>query len=478
HLVGPIILRKDTAANLDAVVLSAGELAQATDTKAIRAGDGASEGGYALGCDDATIHVMRGSTNVISGTNLLAAYAAAKLLTPGGSALSATNRATVKVPAGVFDLGTQQLTLDTDFVDVIGVGICRCVDFDNGLLLYPDTHITSVVPSEYGNGTLEIKTRNAVAASLLVENTGTVNFAVTIDDSNGADNCILRDIGALVNNVPLGKGFWCLDAGLKARFEQCHTPHRFDVKGSPSMFDCSSLELFCNNATSGKYYRCRGADSSFSSYAEASGYYEDCEAGDFSFGGGWSTASGTFVRCKGGDHCFGAESMSSASGIFIECEGGAYAFGGGYGSLTGICRRCIGGDYSFGGVISGTCEDCVGGDYSFGGQDGETTTAGELIRCRSLGRSDGIKNFKGLMVGCHFETVVVGKHTVEIGGTGAKIFHSILEAITDGDTHSVYAPSLQTALVVNSHLSNGMHNINNTCFGSSCNTSMPTPPPQ
>ncbi|RLI52680.1 MAG: hypothetical protein DRO87_12795, partial [Candidatus Thorarchaeota archaeon] len=145
HLVGPIILRKDTAANLDAVVLSAGELAQATDTKAIRAGDGVSNGGYALGCDDATIHVMRGSTNVISGTNLLAAYTAAKSLTPGGNALSATNRATVKVPAGVFDLGTQRLTLDTDFVDVIGTGICRCVDFDNEILLYPDTHITSNV---------------------------------------------------------------------------------------------------------------------------------------------------------------------------------------------------------------------------------------------------------------------------------------------------------------------------------------------
>ena len=29
HLVGPIIFRKDTAANLDAVVLSAGEVAQA-----------------------------------------------------------------------------------------------------------------------------------------------------------------------------------------------------------------------------------------------------------------------------------------------------------------------------------------------------------------------------------------------------------------------------------------------------------------
>lgn len=61
------------------------------------------------------------SVATTNGTNLIAAYAAAKILTPSGAALSATNRAVVLVMPGKYDLGSSTLTMDTQFVDLIGI---------------------------------------------------------------------------------------------------------------------------------------------------------------------------------------------------------------------------------------------------------------------------------------------------------------------------------------------------------------------
>lgn len=53
-----------------------------------------------------------------NGTALLAAYTTAKALT----GLTATNRATVIVPPGTYDMGASALTLDTQYVDILGMG--------------------------------------------------------------------------------------------------------------------------------------------------------------------------------------------------------------------------------------------------------------------------------------------------------------------------------------------------------------------
>lgn len=54
--------------------------------------------------------------------NLLATYKAAKQVVPNNVATSATNRVTVLVPIGRYDLGSQTFTLDTNFIDVVGMG--------------------------------------------------------------------------------------------------------------------------------------------------------------------------------------------------------------------------------------------------------------------------------------------------------------------------------------------------------------------
>ena len=74
-----------------------------------------------------TAHVVVQVTNdaATNGTNLLAAYTAAKLLEPNGAALAEDNRAVVLVPPGAYNLGASTFTLDADYVDLVGLSSAR-----------------------------------------------------------------------------------------------------------------------------------------------------------------------------------------------------------------------------------------------------------------------------------------------------------------------------------------------------------------
>ena len=77
--------------------------------------------------------------------------------------------------------------------------------------------------------------------------------------------------------------------------------------------------------------------------------------------------SGTFTSCIGGDYAFGGS--GTASGTFTNCTGGNYAFGGNIGgTASGTFTNCTGGAYAFGagGIASGTFNYCTGGTDSFG----------------------------------------------------------------------------------------------------------------
>ena len=57
---------------------------------------------------------------ITNGNNLLAAYALAKTKLPNNAALSISNRLAVILPAAKYDLGTQSLILDTEYIDIFG----------------------------------------------------------------------------------------------------------------------------------------------------------------------------------------------------------------------------------------------------------------------------------------------------------------------------------------------------------------------
>lgn len=284
---------------------------------------------------EACIVVETASDAVTNGTNLLAAYAAARALTPLGAPLSVTNRAVVLVPPGNYDLNGASLTMDTDYVDLVGLSTAR-----------EEQHI-------YSSG------------NVLFQTAGDIHI----------ENLVLHYIGT--------------ELGIHAYYPYVEWVDGGDHKGSPPATRIRNCEFraiehsMSISEYAGVYEDCTAEGSyAFGGGATgiASGTFINCKCGDDSYGGG--TASGSFTNCTGGDNAFGGVSGGIASGTFINCTGGMYAFGGMTGVVNGTFTNCTGTIGAFGGfdsVASGTFTHCTGGDYAFGGY--KATASGSFIHC-------------------------------------------------------------------------------------------------
>ena len=226
------------------------------------------------------------------GDNLLTKYAEAKLLTPGGNALSTTNRATLIIMPGNYSL-SEEWEIDAEFVDIIGLG---STPLDRGC-----------------------------------------NVSVTVTDFDinvSANDVRIKGIG-----TPSDRAFKTVADKPLQVFEEC-------VGGSvvTGIFDIPSFGIYggTGESVSGTFINCSGGDSSFGGYGgTASGTFTNCSGGDFSFGAS-GTASGTFTNCVGGDLSFGGFG-GTASGTFLRCTltSGTFQTLSG----TGKYRLCIDGNY-------------------------------------------------------------------------------------------------------------------------------------
>ena len=273
-----------------------------------------------------------------NGAALIAAYTAAKALTPNGAALSATNRACVIVPPGKYDLdcGIENacvpLVLDTEFVDIVGL------TSDNSL-----QHVYGTPPAT--NSGVIVQTANDVhILNLTVEILTEVeevegNYAYNYDDTDSAAYWPDTDLTAVI-------------------IDNC----RFvgDEGATGLLFSMRFGIIY-----SGTFTSCTGGNESFGAGGTASGTFTSCTGGAGSFGG-YGEASGTFTSCTGGDYSFGSGG-GTASGTFTSCTGGNYSFGGSDGTASGTFTSCTGGNESFGagGTASGTFTFCKGGVDSF-----------------------------------------------------------------------------------------------------------------
>jgi len=97
-------------------VPASGEPIYTTDTNRFFIGDGTTTGGRGIVTDSDAYVICQ------PGDDLLAKYTAAKALTPGGNSLSATNRAALIIYPGKYDIGSSKLTIDEDYVDILGLG--------------------------------------------------------------------------------------------------------------------------------------------------------------------------------------------------------------------------------------------------------------------------------------------------------------------------------------------------------------------
>jgi len=346
-------------------------------------------------------------TDTENGQSLKDAYADAITLTPGGNPLSISNRVAILVPPGTYALGTTGLTMNTQFVDLIGLGRAD------------ETIITSVSNTGTGLGTIIQTTNNIKFRNLTIQNSAAAYSTGTDQDDSGYapqgvypsvefTDCIFNNPGTGGNGAP----FMRLDTEYSGSFTRCRGVDGAGVSvffaiASGNYFDChyagpgfgyageaSGVFTDCSiyngfgytSDASGSFARCTAFNSGFGSGGNASGTFNQCTALTESFGWGVGvTCSGTFSNCKGTDYCFG-ESTSTA--LFIGCRGNDYCYGGNNATAT----------------LAGTYTDCIAANNGFGDASSTNTLSGAFYGCVVTGFNgfggSTEANLSGVFVGC------------------------------------------------------------------------------
>jgi len=244
----------------------------------------------------AVIQVSAGASATANGTALSAAYSKAKLLTPNGSALSATNRATLLIGAGVYTLAAQ-LDIDGEFVDLQAANFAAD----------PSKRIVAV-----DGFPISVSANDVLIYGLVAS--GDLNI---VGD---------KPLQIFKSCLATGDSFGGGGGTASGTFTDC--------LGAGSSFGGAG------GSASGTFTNCTGGSDSFGGSGVAGGTFKNCTGSDYSFGGYNSaagTASGTFIDCTAGDYSLG--SYATASGNFTRCVGGLDAFGKG-GTLTGVLISC------------------------------------------------------------------------------------------------------------------------------------------
>lgn len=348
-----------------------------------------------------------------NGTALRNAYAAAKLFTPNSLPLSATNRAVLLLLPGTYDLATTPLTMDTEFVDLVGLSeeprhvfiTSQVIVSDSGTIVQTANNVTirnvsidrTGAPAGTGAGRTAAYFPNRASTVIQSWTSNGTTATVTSNGHGLQDGDSVRITGSGNTNFD---GAYTITRIDNNSFTFPSTVNSSGLIGTATeRFDDTYIENCRFSGTTdsgmrgaveyaGTYRRCVGGAESFGgafagngvSGALASGLFEDCTGGASSFGRG--IASGTFTRCTGGNSSFGG----TASGTFTDCS----ALGTGFSIADGTFLRCSGSGYSFGasfgGTASGTLTDCswIGSGTAYNG-----IFTGTMIRCRFVAVSGG-----------------------------------------------------------------------------------------
>ena len=224
-----------------------------------------------------------------NGAALIAAYTAAKALTPNGEELSATNRACVIIPPGNYDLDHGEddacvpLTLDTEFVDIIGLTTDRSLQQIYGTPEATNSGVIVQTADDVHVSNLYVKILTEVESANWNDTDSAAYFPSTSLSNTVVDNCQF-------------------DGQAGSKYE------------GPRLF---SMRLYIEY--SGTFNNCTGGKGAFGSGGTASGTFTNCTGGNSAFGGGGGTASGTFTNCTGGEAAFGGDE-GTLSGQLYYCR--------------------------------------------------------------------------------------------------------------------------------------------------------------
>lgn len=350
-----------------------------------------------------------------NGALLIASLAAVKLLTPGGIALSATNRVQVALMPGIYDLGSSTLLADTQYVDIVGL----TSDADSVIIRSTSTTLRQTANDvRFKN----IRLESSVLGFYAYNPTGTSTTNTIMDNvsfyltNGGSTNPAGLTHAGVYNNIKVVQitgpnsredAFGGTGSTASGTFTNCtitcgNNTTTLSFGGgtgsqSPGIF---------NNITTNSFFLDNG---SFGSGSTSNGTYTNCNTyssnnNNISFGGqGYSSgvSSGVYINCNsyatyGGNNSFGGGGISS--GTYTNCTAnnafGPCASFGGTGTSNGVYNSCIsnsgaGYNYSFGGngvAASGRYINCIsnsttGQNSSFGGSSPSGTTSGYFSNC-------------------------------------------------------------------------------------------------
>jgi len=290
--------------------------------------------------------------NAIATNNWVAlsnAYVTAKAATPHGSALGASNRYTIFLLPGTYDMTAANLVLDTLYIDIVGLSE------NTGSVTY------QVAPAQ-GDTIIKSSTTPIIlntTADSSSHDIALINMCL-VSSSNDSTNSTLS-----VNQAGFGSKFYAKNinfvlTGAGARV------HQFDKNFNGTWIDCRAFHNRAFGLSSasavtlnGTFIRCKTDTAGFLGEYNAfgnflSGTFIDCEGGGGSFGGiydnGDMTVSGTFVRCRyvytqgsTSGSLFGGQGGTITGATMIDCDAGtqgAWSFGGG--PPSGTLLRCSG----------------------------------------------------------------------------------------------------------------------------------------
>ncbi len=414
------------------------------------------------------IVVGAGNDAVVNGTALKAAYAEAKTRSP-----VATDWVTIKLTSGSYDFGSTGLTMDTDYIAIVGEG---SPPWDESGFIVTQAPVSMVVCDT--DRTLKVTCRYTLLANMHVRQESNAVGALDANNASYADFLVCRNVaftgptgsriavessstgrcnGTFIDCYFRGAAFYNCDFGGFAF--RCRVLGALGGFGSLKTFDGYAKE--CTVVGVGGFGGSR--------HGVMAGLCEDCvNEGDQGFGGSISTSTGGFTgvarRCRNtGDYGFGGNKYAPSAGaiaagaVVEDCiNEGNYGFAGGAlagyaNDLAGTCRRCRNeGDSGFAGSgsgsttskITGVVEDCENeGDGGFG--CGGVST-GTLRRCRNVGRTTAIPGWNGLMIDCEFKVTSANIDAVLLVGDAAKLYKNIL--IANGTGKSVNAAGAQNVV--------------------------------
>jgi hypothetical protein len=309
---GTLIVSGATILNFSGATITSG----GTDEAIITITAGGSSSGESF------IIVEVSDSPTTNGTNLLAAYAAAKLKTPYGNALAQSNRYTIILPPGIYDVGSTALSLDTNFIDIVG----STTDLANHQIT---SNITQFVSVNCNN----VELRNLY----ILNNSTSYGF-------NGGGN----RPGLLLDNIFFGYGAnanpWqaVVETEFSGFASRVNAGQFYSLTGGASTTPVGNAattsgtlsNIICNGgladgAFNGFAFNCRGGGISFGGrafYGNSTGFMMNCRGGNTAFA---NSPGGTYINCHGGDGAWAGNQATDLTGTYINCHSsaGATSFG-------------------------------------------------------------------------------------------------------------------------------------------------------